>query len=256
MPTPDAQQTQAADAVRSARQALADLIGAPAEGIETRSVDTVEWPDACLGWPSEGEACAEAVTPGYLITFFFSGKEYQVHTNQSGSQVRIASPDIIQPPGANEPIEAQSWTPVTVEEAGLSFEVPVEWTRLEPAWRWAPEPGSLAYLGVDWAEIEPPTEPEAAMLPENAVMLERIPVELGWTTAYRYKAEVYKAASQGESEAQPEVTSVDYHILITSGAGDGRRVVDFHASAPSEGELGQLEPLLDAMVHSLQPLTE
>lgn len=94
------------------------------------------------------------------------------------------------------------------------------------------------------------------MLPENAIMLERVPFELDWTTAYRHKLEVYAAAGEGEGETPPDVISVDYHVLIATAADDGRRVIDFYASAPSVDELAAIEPLLAFMVCSLQPLTK
>lgn len=248
--------TDVPGAVSSARQALADLIGAVPGEVEMRSVEAVEWPDACLGLAAEGEMCAQVITPGYRMVFHHDGTDYEVRTNESGSQVRMATPDRVQPPGMNEPIDVQSWIEVGIVEAGLNFEVPEGWHRLEPAWKWVPEPGSPICLGVDWAAVDPPVEPVAAMLPENAVMLERVPFDLGWTTAYRYKLEVYAAAGEGEGETPPDVISVDYHILIATTAGDGRRVIDFYASAPSEDELATIEPLLAFMVRSLQPLTE
>ena len=50
-----------------------------------------EWPDACLGLPVQGEMCAQAVTPGYKITFDVNGGEYVFHTDPQAYRFRVAA---------------------------------------------------------------------------------------------------------------------------------------------------------------------
>nr|MBN1229479.1 hypothetical protein [Anaerolineae bacterium] len=237
-------------AVEAARQALADLIGAALEDVEILIYETVDWPDACLGLPGSDELCAQVITPGYRVICQYNGEDYEVHTNEDGSQVRMQSPDSVQPPGADAPVEGEEWAAVSIPEAGLDFEIPAGWFRLEPDWQWQATPDDTSLIGVRWADIDPPAEPEAIMLPDNAVMLDRVPVELDWTTAYRYTVEVYAEAEAGD--ADPQVVSVEHHVLITITGDNGRRVIDCYAAATSADDLAVLEAVLDHMVHSLE----
>ena len=43
-----------------------------------------EWPDACLGAGAPAEACAQVVTPGYVVTLRVDGQEYTYHTDPGG----------------------------------------------------------------------------------------------------------------------------------------------------------------------------
>ena len=73
-------------AVAAAQQALADLLTIDPPSITVVSVDSVDWPDACLGVPTPG-ACAQVITPGYRIILSVSGQSYEFHSNQDGSLV-------------------------------------------------------------------------------------------------------------------------------------------------------------------------
>lgn len=54
----------------------------PVEELLVQRVEAVEWPDACLGVPSDGEACAEVVTPGFRVRLA-RGAAY--HTDLAGN---------------------------------------------------------------------------------------------------------------------------------------------------------------------------
>ncbi|AXH97228.1 hypothetical protein [Ornithinimicrobium avium] len=54
-------------ALTEALTRTAGLLRVPVEGVRVLGVEAAQWPDGCLGLPEDGEACAEAVTPGYLI---------------------------------------------------------------------------------------------------------------------------------------------------------------------------------------------
>jgi hypothetical protein len=74
--------------VDEARQALARALGLALESITVVKATPVEWPDSCLGVSLPGQACAEAITPGYLVELEANGRRYEYHTNQTGSVVR------------------------------------------------------------------------------------------------------------------------------------------------------------------------
>jgi hypothetical protein len=76
-------------AVTAAIEALASRVSVDPASVEVMSFDSVNWPDACLDLPQAGEACAQAVTPGWRIDLLANGTAYEAHTDQLGSQVRI-----------------------------------------------------------------------------------------------------------------------------------------------------------------------
>ena len=79
-------------AAAAAQTALATKLGVDANQITIVSIDPVEWPDACLGAATEGEMCAEVITPGYRIVLATGGKQYEAHTDESGRVVRVVTP--------------------------------------------------------------------------------------------------------------------------------------------------------------------
>jgi hypothetical protein len=78
-------------AAAAAQAALAEKLGLPASQIAIVSVEAVEWPDACLGAAGEGEMCAQVITPGYRVVLEANGKQYEVHTDESGKNVRVVN---------------------------------------------------------------------------------------------------------------------------------------------------------------------
>lgn len=54
----------------------------PADEIAIHSVEAVDWPDSCLGVPSDGEACSDVVTPGFRVRLA-RGATY--HTDRLGN---------------------------------------------------------------------------------------------------------------------------------------------------------------------------
>jgi hypothetical protein len=77
-----------ADLIEAARQALSKALGVPLEDITLFNAVPVEWPDACLGLALPGVACAEVITPGYLIELDVKGQVYGYHANQTGTVLR------------------------------------------------------------------------------------------------------------------------------------------------------------------------
>lgn len=70
---------------------LSRTLNLPADQIALISTESVTWPDGCLGVQRPGVMCTQALVEGYRIILEADGKRYEVRTNESGSQVVIAS---------------------------------------------------------------------------------------------------------------------------------------------------------------------
>ena len=74
--------------VIAARAALAERSGRSPEEIEVLSVTSIDWPDACLGVPTNMEVCASVITPGYEVVLSLDDIMFTYHTNQQ-TNVRL-----------------------------------------------------------------------------------------------------------------------------------------------------------------------
>ncbi len=149
------------------------------------------------------------------------------------------------------------YTRTDVPEAGLSFELPEPWVRLEPDWVWTPEPGSELLVGVKWLVLEPPQEVEAAMLPGPSEVLSAEPVVLALGEAQRYRVNVFGPAVEGSDEQAP-VDSMQTHIVVVVDQGGGRLAYDFYAVGSDAEQLGLAESALEHLIVSVTtvPLVE
>jgi len=214
-------------------QAIADLAERLAVGpdeIAVQSVEATEFPDASLGVPEQGKVYAQVITPGYVIRLVVDDAVYEYHG--SGDRVMFV-------PTSSPPVYQE----VNIPEAGLEFEVPAGWMRLEPEWAWSPDGANSLRLGVNWMDIQPPQEVEAAMLPTPSQIIHSEPVELDWGSGRRFTVEVYAPAAQG-GDTQAPVQSVETHVLIVVSLGNTRRAFDFYASGQTAEQLAILEPSL------------
>jgi putative hemolysin len=75
-----------------AKGMLAEQLGISPDEILFAALEEVDWPDACLGLPAEGEACAEVITSGYRITLTVGEDRYDFRTDLTGSIVRQEPP--------------------------------------------------------------------------------------------------------------------------------------------------------------------
>ena len=67
---------------------LSDELGlAPQTALTFVSARPVDWPDASLGCPAEGQVYAEVVTPGFSLVFELLGQTYEVHTDREATQL-------------------------------------------------------------------------------------------------------------------------------------------------------------------------
>ncbi|MGI5917307.1 MAG: PA14 domain-containing protein, partial [Anaerolineae bacterium] len=74
-----------ADVVLDARLHLATRLGRSLDNVYEVSVESVIWPNTCLGIESEGTSCAEVETPGYRIILEVAGREYEYRADQRGT---------------------------------------------------------------------------------------------------------------------------------------------------------------------------
>jgi hypothetical protein len=70
---------------------LASWKGVSIEDIGAASIEAVEWPDASLGCPKEGEMAAQVITPGYRILLAIGGpasiEQFDYRTDTLGNFV-------------------------------------------------------------------------------------------------------------------------------------------------------------------------
>lgn len=69
---------------------LSETLGLPADQITLVSTEPETWPDGCLGVYQADILCTQALVEGYRIILEAGGVEYELRTNESGSQVVIA----------------------------------------------------------------------------------------------------------------------------------------------------------------------
>ncbi len=89
-PEADAWKNAPAAALNS-RADLAQRLNVDPDTITLVSVEHVDWPNGCLGIQQPGVMCAMVITPGYKVVLEADGKQYEYHTNEDGSTVRLAS---------------------------------------------------------------------------------------------------------------------------------------------------------------------
>ncbi len=77
--------------VEAVRNRLATWLHVDPQTVEVVSAEAVEWPDGCLGVAGPDEMCAQNQTPGYKITLQANGDTYVLHTEKSGTWVRVAA---------------------------------------------------------------------------------------------------------------------------------------------------------------------
>ncbi|MBB1512779.1 hypothetical protein H5398_10240 [Tessaracoccus sp. MC1679] len=72
----------ALSALSAALNDAADLLRVPVEGVALERMEAREWPDSCLGVPADDDACADVITPGYLIQL---SDGFTYHADQRGN---------------------------------------------------------------------------------------------------------------------------------------------------------------------------
>lgn len=64
---------------------LSQELNITTEEIDISELSQVDWPDACLGIPLEGQACAQVITPGFRVLLEVDGQQYEFRSNQDGT---------------------------------------------------------------------------------------------------------------------------------------------------------------------------
>jgi hypothetical protein len=75
-------------AMEVARRAL-QALGPELQRVSFLSIERTEWPDSCLGIAQGDEACAQVVTPGFLIIVEIDGQRFAFHTDETGQNIRL-----------------------------------------------------------------------------------------------------------------------------------------------------------------------
>ncbi len=146
-----------------------------------------------------------------------------------------------------EPEDSAGSAQVVVAGVGLSFAVPAGWQETTPgAMMWSQPGAEDAVLGFTWAEVAPPAEVEAVLLPADAVVRGAEPLDLPWVdSAQRYLVEVYRPDDQ-----MGEIDHYEMHVIAVQSTGGVRRAFDFYLSAHDRVMLEDLRPALDDMINS------
>src|SRR5215212_6491016 len=85
---PALQEALPPDVALNVQNQISDTLGVAVENIQIKNVEKMDWPNSCLGLPNGDEACAEVVTPGWLLTFNIDNKEYRYRVDQTGKVIR------------------------------------------------------------------------------------------------------------------------------------------------------------------------
>ena len=104
---------------------LAAEMGVALGDVQVLSAEKTEFTDGCLGLGGPEESCLQAITPGWLVTVSVNGQEYVAHTDETGTQVRIA------PDAAAAPADPEAATSAAV--AHLATELGVAETDITVA---------------------------------------------------------------------------------------------------------------------------
>ncbi|HWQ84196.1 MAG TPA: hypothetical protein VN363_06490 [Anaerolineales bacterium] len=84
---------QPPEAVLQTVERLSQELGVAVEEIEIVEFEQVEWPDACLGFPQEGQACAQVVTPGFRVLLAVGDQQYEFRSDESGTVIVKTTPE-------------------------------------------------------------------------------------------------------------------------------------------------------------------
>jgi putative hemolysin len=79
-------------AIRAAAAALAAQLNLDPTEVRVGTIAEVIWDNQCLGLAAADEACAEAITPGFIIELEAQNSAYVFHVDLSGNLLRQANP--------------------------------------------------------------------------------------------------------------------------------------------------------------------
>ena len=77
------------DVALNVQNQVSEALGVPIESLQLQNIEKMDWPNSCLGLPSEGdEVWAESITPGWLLTFNINDQQYLYRVDSTGTVVR------------------------------------------------------------------------------------------------------------------------------------------------------------------------
>ncbi len=79
-------------AIEAAFAALEALDGPPVSDLDVIEVRAVDWPNACLGVDTPGIACAQVITPGYVVLLDNGVLAFEFHTDTNGNAILANNP--------------------------------------------------------------------------------------------------------------------------------------------------------------------
>lgn len=74
-------------AIKASKAALSLAIDIPKKEISLVDIESITWPDTCMGVEQSGVDCLPFMVPGFLIYLETGGEIYEYHTNLDGSTV-------------------------------------------------------------------------------------------------------------------------------------------------------------------------
>jgi hypothetical protein len=69
---------------------LSDDYGISTDKVTLIKIEPVNWSNSCLGVEIENQMCLDVITSGYRIVFDTPQGEFVFHTNETGSNIRLA----------------------------------------------------------------------------------------------------------------------------------------------------------------------
>lgn len=104
---PPASSGQSEIAALAVQFAAAEL-GVDPANIQVIAAEPVDWRNSCLGVEKPGEMCMDVITPGYRVVLEIDGQQIYVHSNESGSVMRLTSDS--QVPPSSRPVSGLGWS--------------------------------------------------------------------------------------------------------------------------------------------------
>jgi len=80
--------------VEATRILLAGELNIDSNEITVFKVQSISWPDSCLGLANPGEACSTVETPGFRVTLTAGKTNYMYHTDLTGENIRMETAGI------------------------------------------------------------------------------------------------------------------------------------------------------------------
>ena len=136
-----------------------------------------------------------------------------------------------------------------LDDLGVSVRTPNHWIRLNSGAAWSPNETKDLLVGVKTADLLPPQEPEALLLPSPSEIVDAVEVLVDGHWGRRFALEVFDPSPPPAGE-RATVVSYEIHVLVVVQRGGVRRALDLFVTAGSVANLEAIEEAFDAFVTS------